>query len=186
MSSTTQTAIRIDLSPPPGEESDVDAIMRPFAEMLGKAPTGLRMLGTSPALLENYASTIHYYMSHTSISQPLLTFIRYLVSWRGDCHYCIDMNEAFLMNAGLDLDSIRATREDPARAPLGEREKYLLMLAVDAVDLPESVTRHRIDGARAHGWSDRDIFDAVWHANSNRAFGRTAEAFGLPPDGFAS
>lgn len=176
---------RIDLTPPAGTERDVEAILSPYAAMLGKTPTGLRMLGSSPPLLEHYAGTIQYYLSHPRISQPLLTFIRYLVSWRGGCDYCIDMNEAFLMNAGLDLDAIRATRDDPALSPLGEREKFLLLLAVDAVDLPESVDTDRLNAARALGWSDRDILDAVWHANSNRAFGRTAEAFGLTPDGFA-
>lgn len=185
MSSSPHTSVRIDFTPPPGKEGMVEAIMSPFAAMLGKSPAGLRMLGTSPKLLEHYAGSIDYYMSHPRISQGLLTFIRYLVSWRGECEYCIDMNEAFLINAGLDIDLIRATRDDHAKAPLDEREKFLLELAVDAVDHPESITADKVEKARAYGWRDSDIFDAVWHANSNRAFGLTAEAFGLTPDGFA-
>jgi alkylhydroperoxidase family enzyme len=184
MNALGKTAVRIDITPPSTDKSKVDAIMAPYKEMLGRAPGGLQLLGASPPLLEHYAGTIGYYMGHPNLGQPLLTFIRYLVSWRGDCAYCIDLSEAFLISAGLDLDTIRATREDPTRAPLEEREKAMLLLALDAVDRPESVSTERLDGLRDFGWSDRDILDAVWHATSNRAFGRTVESFGLPPDGY--
>ncbi|MDY0036587.1 MAG: hypothetical protein RBS05_11810 [Zoogloea oleivorans] len=184
MNVTAQHTARIGLAPPAGEEAKVNTIMAPYKEMLGRAPAGLQMLGVSPPLLENYASTIHYYMEHPTLGQKLLTFIRYLVSWRGECAYCIDLNEAFLVNAGLDLDAVRSTREDASRAPLEERDKALLIFAVDAVDRPESVTTERFTEMRALGWGDREIFDAVWHAAQNRAFGIAADAFALPSDGF--
>jgi alkylhydroperoxidase family enzyme len=179
-----ESAARIDLTPPAGEEAMVAQIIAPFEQMLGRVPGGLQLLGISPPVLQHYAGTIGYYMAHSKLSATLLTFIRYLVSWRGDCDYCVDLNEAFLVNGGLDLDTVRATRDDPQRVPLEEREKTLLQLALDAVDHPESITAERIDALRAQGWSDRDMLDAVWHANLNRAFGRTAETFGLPPDGY--
>ncbi len=184
MNQTAHPALRIDTAAPSGEQDWVDRIIGPYAEMLGRVPGGLRMLSVSPPLLEHYAGTIGYYMDHPRLSQPLTAFIRYLVSWRGDCAYCVDLNEAFLMNAGLDLETIRAARDDPDRAPLPDREKALLRLAVEAVDMPQAVTAERLDALRDEDWTDRDIFDAVWHAALNRAFGRTAEAFDLAPDGF--
>lgn len=185
MDTRVESAIRIDLTPPVGEESQVEAIMAPYAEMLGRAPAGLRMLSVSPPLLQHYSATIHYYLEHPRIRQALLTFIRYLVSWRGDCDYCVDLNETFLLGAGLDLERIRATRDNPMLAPLEDREKALLLVALDAVDHPEAINQERLHVLHALGWSDRDILDAVWHATSNRAFGRTAECFGLQPDGFS-
>lgn len=182
----TSKPIRIDITPPADEKDKVEAIIAPYQKILGRVPGGLQMLGASPPMLEHYAGTIQYYMKHPHLGQPLLTFIRYLVSWRGDCAYCIDLNEAFLMNAGIELDAIRSTREDGALAPLDERDKAMLLLAVDAVDLPEEITPDRLDAVRHLGWSDRDIFDAIWHANLNRAFGRTAESLGLPPDGYVA
>lgn len=176
------TTVRIDTTPPANEKAKVDAILAPYAEMLGRAPGGLKLLGVSPPMLESYAATIGYYMAHPTLSQPLLTFIRYLVSARGDCEYCVDLSETFLINAGFDLDAIRAALKDNALVPLDERDKALLLAAVDAVDHPDSVTPARLDALRDLGWTDRDVFDAVWHATMNRAFGRTAESFGLPPD----
>lgn len=184
MNTAEQASVRIDITPPSEDVIKVEAIMAPYKEMLGRAPGGLQLLGVSPPILEHYAATIGYYMSHPTLTQPLLTFIRYLVSWRGDCAYCVDLNEAFLIGAGLDLDVIRATRSDPSKAPLDDQEKAMLLIAIDAVDRPESVTPDRLDQLRDQGWRDRDILDAVWHATLNRAFGRTAETFGLPPDGY--
>jgi len=186
MNDNTTAELRIDVTPPPADAGRVAEVMAPYVEMLGRAPGGLQMLAASPPLLEHYAANIGYYMGHPRLSQPLLTFIRYLVSWRGDCDYCIDLNEAFLLNAGLDRAAIEAAREDPARAPLAPPEQALLQLAVEAVDHPEVVSEARLAALRELGWQDRDILDAVWHATQNRAFGRTAEAFGLPVDGFAA
>jgi alkylhydroperoxidase family enzyme len=186
MDTTSKTSVRIDITPPVDEKYKVEAIMAPYKKMLGRAPGGLQLLGASPPLLEHYVGTIGYYMTHPRLGQSLLRFIRYLVSWRGGCVYCVDLNEAFLMSAGLELDVIRSTREDAALAPLEGRDKAMLMLAVDAVHLPESITVKRLDVLRNFGWNDRDILDAVWHATLNHAFGRTAESFGLPPDGYVS
>jgi len=184
MSTNHHSTARIDLVPPAEDQHRVEQVMAPYIEMLGRAPGGLRMMGVSPTLLEHYAGTIGYYMGHQRLGQPLLTFIRYLVSWQGDCSYCIDLNESFLLNAGLDLDAVRATRDHPEQAPLDDRDRALLLLALDAVDRPEAVTSERIESLRAQDWSDRDMLDAIWHANLNRAFGRTAESFGLSPDNF--
>jgi alkylhydroperoxidase family enzyme len=186
MDQATQSPIRIDMTPPRDEQAQVERIMAPYVEMLGRVPGGLQLLGVSPPILEHYAGTLNYYMAHPTLSQPLLTFIRYLVSWRGDCDYCVDLNEAFLISGGVDLVTIRASREDPSLAPLEARETALLLLAIEAVDHPDAVTITRLDELRHLGWQDRDIFDAVWHATLNRAFGRTAEAFGLPPDGYVA
>lgn len=184
--STTQSSVRIDLTPPRDEAAKVEAIIAPYKAMLGRAPAGLEMLGISPPILEHYASSLQYYMTHPTLSHELLAFIRYIVSCRGDCAHCIDLNEALLVNAGLSLEAVRAAREDASLAPLDERSKALLQLAVEAVDRPEALTAERFAALHALGWSDRDIFDAVWHAAQNRAFGITAEAFAVPPDGFVA
>lgn len=185
MTTSTLSEVRIDLTPPHADAQKVATLIAPYAEMLGSVPGGLQMFGASPALLEHYVGTLNYYMTHPRLGQNLLSFIRYLVSWRGDCAYCVDLNEALLLGAGFDLETIRATRKVPALAPLTDKEKALMQVALDAVDQPEAVTAGRIDALRELGWTDRDILDAVWHATLNRAFGRTAEVFGLPSDGYA-
>lgn len=180
------TGPRLHLAPPVGEEGRVDAVIAPWAAMLGRPPAGLQLFGLSPPLLEHYAAGIDYYMHHPRLGAVLRTFIRYLVSWRGACTYCVDLNEAFLANAGIDLAVARAARNDPRAAPLEPAEQALLLFALDVVERPATVDAARIDALRHAGWSDRDIFDAAWHAAQNRAFGMVAEAFGLPPEGLVA
>ena len=84
---------------------------------------------------------------------------------------------------GLDLDAIRAARTNPEAAPVDQRERPLLRLALKAVSTPERVGVSDLDAARAQGWSERDIFDAVVQAASNRAFNFVLRTFKVDRQG---
>lgn len=105
---------------------------------------------------------------------------RFQAGLHAGCRYCIDLNETFLDGMGADLDDVRAARDDLLKAPLEDnRERLLLDLAVQSVDQPDSDKRALIDKARAAGWGDREIFDAVPRAASNRAFNRVLKTFNV-------
>ena len=63
------------------------------------------------------------------------------------------------------------------------RELALLKIALRAVDSSVQVSPQEIDTARGLGWSDREIFDAVAQASSNRAFNYVLETFGIGKQG---
>ncbi|MGD2064769.1 MAG: hypothetical protein PVF51_14500 [Nitrospirota bacterium] len=182
-STATTSSAYIDATPPAEDAARVEAATAPFAEMLGRVPDGLRLLGVSPALLEGYVENIHYFMGHPRLGQALTTMIRYLVSSAGDCRYCIDLNEGMLVAAGFELEAVRRARQDPAQAPLPERERALLTLVLHAVANPHGMEPTEFAAVRAFGWSDQDIFDAVYHGVFNRAFGNLLEAFNVHHDG---
>ena len=75
-----------------------------------------------------------------------------------------------LVSLGEDLEQVRAARDDIGRAPLDDAERPLLQLALHAVSHPEQDAASLIAAAREAGWQERDIFDAVLQAASNRAF----------------
>jgi len=172
--------------PPKGEEDRVAAVLDAIEQRLGFVPDGLRLFGISPPLLESYASNIGYFNSGERLSPSLMAMIRYLVSWNAKCTFCIDLNEGFLANMGADLDQVRAARNNPDAAPLPDREKPLLKIALKAVASPESVSASDVDAARAQGWSDRDIFDVVAQAASNRAFNHVLRTFKVEYQGVFS
>ena len=122
-------------------------------------------------------------MGGTKLPPALTAMIRYQVSWDAGCSYCVDMNEAFLTNMGLELGTIRATRNNPDAAPLQDNEKALLKLAVKAVEIPEAINQSDIDEVRQQGWQDREIFDAVVQAASNRAFNYVLRTFNIEHQG---
>ncbi len=176
-------SVLIDTTPPAEAQPRVDALLAPFAEMLGAVPDALRLLAVSPPVLENYVANLGHYLHHPTLSGPLLAMIRYLVSATGGCRYCIDLNARMLLQAGFDLDALQRAVDAPEEAPFDARERALLNLAIRAVNRPGELGAAEFDAVRAHGWSDRDLFDAIWHGYGNRAIGNALETFGLHAEG---
>lgn len=168
---------------PMGDEARVDAVFGAVKQHIGFVPDGLRLYSFSPALLENFVGNISYFNSGERLTPSLMAMIRYLVSWQSKCHFCIDMNEGFLTNMGLDLASVRAARDNPSAAPLPAKEMPLLLIALKSVNDPESVNEKDIQAAKAQGWTDRDIFDVVAQAASNRAFSYVLRTFNVESQG---
>ncbi len=171
---------------PLGEEAKVAEIFSAVEQRVGFVPDGLRLYSFSPPLLQNFVSNIGYFNSGDRVPQKLMAMIRYLGSSRANCQFCIDLNEGFLTQMGLGLDEIRAARNNPELAPLDEKEKSLLRLALKALDDADSLSAPDVDAARVQGWSDRDIFDAVAQATSNRAFNMMLRAFNVERHGVYS
>lgn len=174
----------IQPTPPKDAADKVAGILGNIEKHVGFVPDGLRLYGISPPLLETFVGNIGYFsMGGTPLRPELMAMIRYQVSWETGCSFCVDMNEGFLMNMGLTLDQIRATRNNPDAAPFPQKEKELLKLAVNAVEAPESVTAAHIDNMHKLGWSDREIFDAVAQAANNRAFNIVLRTFKIEHQG---
>jgi len=168
---------------PEGEQERVDAIFSGIEAHIGFVPDGLKLYSFSPPLLETFVGNISYFNGQTSLAPSLMAMIRYHVSWQADCEFCIDMNEGFLVNMGVELDDVRASRDNPENSPVGKNEKVLLLLALKSVNTPEDVNAEDIEAAKAAGWSEREIFDAVAQASSNRAFNTVLRTFKIERQG---
>ncbi len=179
----TPTAL-IHAQVPAGDEVKVTAILDAIKERVGFVPDGLRLYGISPPLLESFVSNVGYFsMGGTPLPPTLTAMIRYQVSWDAGCSFCVDMNEGFLANMGLDLDSIRGSRGNPDAAPFTNKEKTLLKLAIKSVKSPDAVSKADLDKVRQQGWDDRAIFDAVAQAANNRAFNTVLRTFKIEHQG---
>lgn len=169
---------------PPADDIDkVNSIFEHVQEALGFVPDAVKLLGISPPLLETFVGNVGYFMGHPKLRAELLAMIRYLVSADANCKFCIDFNEGFLVNMGLDHDQVRAAREDPDKAPLPDNEKKLLKLALMAVSNPDSISQADINSANNLGWTDRDIFDAIAQASNNRALNYQLKSFNVTHQG---
>lgn len=169
---------------PAGDEQRVAAIFSAIQERVGFIPDGLRLYSLSPPLLETFVGNVAYFNGGgTDLSPELTAMIRYLVSWQAGCSFCVDLNEGLLVNLGKDLESIRATRNNPDLAPLSEKDKALLKLALKAANSPEFVSKDDLDQARQQGWQERDLFDTVVQAASMRAFNIVLRTFKVEHQG---
>ncbi len=171
-------------TPPKGEEERVAAIFAKMEEHLGFVPDGLKLFGMSPPLLEGFVGNIGYFaMGGTALPPELTAMIRYLVSWDASCQFCVDMNEGFLSNMGVDLDRVRDARGNPDKAPFDDKDKALLKIAVKSVNPEETVSEAELNAARKYGWGDREIFDAVVQAANNRSFNHVLRTFNIEQQG---
>ena len=168
---------------PAGEEGRVAAVLDAVEKHLGFVPDGLRLYSLSPPLLEAFVGNVSYFRGGTRLSPILTSMIRYLVSWQADCRFCVDLNGGFRSALGANLDAVRVARANPEAALIEESERPLLRLALKAVDEPHNVRQADLDAAQAQGWSDRDIFDAVVQAASNRAFNLVLRTFKVEHQG---
>lgn len=169
--------------PPLGDEDRVAAVLGAIEQQLGFVPDGLRLYALSPPLLDAFAANIAYFRGGSRLPPVLTTMIRYLVSADAGCQFCIDLNEGLLSQMGVDLDRVRQSRSNHDLAPIEERERPLLSLALLAVDDPDAITGPVLDALRKLGWRDREIFDSVVQATNNRAFNLVLRTFKIDRQG---
>lgn len=177
------TTALIDPTPPNEEQESVNAIFKAIENTLGLIPDGLALYGISPPLLEAFVDSFSYFVQHQQLSPELLGLIRYLNSSSVDCPYCIDFNAGFLINLGMTPEQLQATVENISNAPLSDQEKALLSLTMRSLEDPEGITQADIEEIRKLGFTDRDIFDAIVAATSNRAFTTVLKTFDIIKQG---
>lgn len=166
------------------EAAIVEQVFAGAQEMLGMIPEPLRLMSISPPVLQSFASNVMYFRGHARISPVLSALIRYITSERAQCKFCIDFNEGMLVqHLGIDLDAVRATRDDLDQAPLSDKEKVLLRIAIQSVTDATQVSAADMEMAHAAGWSDRDVFDACAMAASNRMLNHLLKTFNVEEQG---
>lgn len=183
LTAVSQQSPLLQPRPPVGEEGRVEAVFQALEQQLGFVPDALRLYSFSPPLLESYVGNIVYLNSGERLSQTLMAMIRYLVSAEANCTFCIDMNLGLLSNMGVDLEGVRAARSNVNLAPLPDKEKHLLKLALQAVEDPESVNAQDIERVKAHGWNEREIFEAVVQAANMRSLNFILRTFKVDKQG---
>ncbi|BBN59480.1 carboxymuconolactone decarboxylase family protein [Hydrogenovibrio marinus] len=136
----------------------------------GSVPNGFQLHSISPELFDDNWRNISYFMEHKTLKFPLLAMIRMLVSTDNACEYCINLNEALLINkAGFTQDQIAATKADASNAPLNEKDKAMLLFVLKATKAAKSVNADDVEALRNLDWTDKDIYDAVAHGARNMA-----------------
>ena len=143
---------------------EVAEIYAQIQQAWGQVPTAIQAYSANPFLLKQQWEYYGSIMQHPTLTMPLTTCIRMLVSQAGNCTYCIDMNAGMLINmAGWTPEQVAATRANYLDSPLTSQEKTLLGLVLKMTRDSTSITPADMQAARDAGWSDSDILDAVNH-----------------------
>ena len=155
----------IETTAPDKAEGKLAELYAQTEQMFGAVPNNVRMLGVSPAILENQLDFAAYYMEHPKLKMHFWAMLRMVVSAQCDSPYCEALNAGLLAQMGLEPGQVDEAKANPEKAPLDDNEKALLLFVLKAVKDPHSVTASDVDELRAKGWTDRDMFDAVAHGS---------------------
>lgn len=153
----------LQTTPPEKAEGKLAELYAEVEQLFGMVPNNVRMLGVSPALLENQLQLIEHYMGHPALSVPFLALVRMLVSKACRSPYCQNLNTGLLLKAGFTKEQVAAMQADPSQAPLDEKQRALLLFVLKACDNPHAVVAEDVERLKAVGWSEPHILDAVAH-----------------------
>ena len=140
----------------------------PVAEAYGvfppqiPVPLPMRMMSASPEIARLQSNLIKYFMTHPRLNMGLLALIRYISAADQDYAFCVGFNGNMLKMTGLGDVDLEAVTDDPAKAPLNDKDKAIFLVVVKALRTPEQITDADVEAVRAKGWEDSDIFDAMW------------------------
>lgn len=167
----------IKVVPPEKAEGKVKQGYDLFAQM-GTVPAPFQMYSASPELVGARTQLFSYYMQHPNLSMGLLALIRMLVAEELQYYYCISLNRELLKAVGImDEDAAAKVLADPANAPLGDKDKAMLLFVLKAVKTPDEVVAEDTQKLRDLGWGDRDILDATAHGAGMVSDGILFKAF---------
>ena len=149
--------------PPDQAEGDVAAASSFFINGGLPVPKPLEMTSVSPGLIKIQKQVLDYFMNHPTLGFALLSLIRFLVAKQYDYQFCTNFNYNFLKMQGMEDDDIEKIVAQPETAPIEDKDKAMLLFVLKAIKAPDEVTQDDVDGLDEMGWSDNDIYDAVFH-----------------------
>lgn len=146
---------------PDAADGKVAEFYQRIADSVGYIPTEFHIFSVSPEMFEQQMVGMAYLLSHPHLRPEFIAMMRYIISGENNNKFCIDFNEAQLINMGMDRDSLRAAKADPDKIPLPDHERALLKFVLKAMKDPNSVRSDDIAHLRQQGWTDTDIYDAL-------------------------
>jgi len=147
----------------PGESSgDIKKIYQSFIDSVGMVPPPFLMYSSSPGIQALQAGTIQYFREKSNLSPLLMAHIRYLTAVALEMEPCVGFNARALTVHGMSDEAVAGLKVNPAAAPLDEKEGWMLAFVIKAVQAPETVSEGHVRKLRDLGWSDTDIFDALY------------------------
>ncbi len=144
---------------------------------MGFIPEAFKLFSPSPYLLETQVGTLQHFSRHENLSGKLLALIRLLVSEIESCKYCIDTNTGILFQYGILPEQLSVIKNDPAKAPLDEKELALLLFVLKVVKNPLATNQSDVDSLKKLGWDDTEILEAAFHGTSQVGLDRLLNAF---------
>ncbi len=180
---TADSIALIETISPQKATGEVAKVYQDINETWGMIPNPIKLYSTNPQMLKNKFESYKHSGSHKTVDAKFQAMVRMLVSKQHSCEYCVGLNEEMLVNMfKIPLNDVIAMKEDASKAPLGEKDKALLLFALKATNDSKSTTKEDIENLNKLGWSDAEIFFATSYAADMVSFDILINAFKVKDD----
>ena len=162
---------------------EVKEIFNEIQSAFGMVPNGIRLWSMNPERLKMAWDNIKELHSKDEDTQKLHTIIRYLISEAEDCKYCIGFNGNMLINIyGMSQDSLLEMSKNPSMAPLGNKNKALLLFALKAAENSDAVNIEDINALKELNISEKEMYDIVYYASQMHVVDTLFKTFKVQAD----
>ncbi|MFE3176331.1 carboxymuconolactone decarboxylase family protein [Amycolatopsis sp. NPDC059090] len=152
-------------------------------EMMGVpfVPDLFTLLGTKPDLLQATVFGVATLGAEGALSRRLKELIAAWTARLNQCEYCVGTHNYFLRRFGgsADLAEAVAASSSVDDLPVDERERALLALVSKVTTAATRIGDADWEGARAAGWSEEELLEAVFTAALFNFVVRLVDSFGL-------
>ena len=147
-------------------QGEVKEIFNEVEKAFGAVTEGLSLWALNPEALKFQWNSIKEQMDNDVDTQKMYTLIRYIISEKNHCEYCIGLNGGMLINMyGMSEEELKEVADDFSVAKLTPKNEKLLAFALRSINEPQSIKQQDIDELHTLGLSDKEIFNLVLTAS---------------------
>lgn len=162
---------------------EIAALWDRAAEKLGFVPNVMKVYAYKPQrFLRWWAHYDELMRGSSGLSKAQREMIAVVVSTTNRCHYCVVSHSAALRVLTGDAQLVDQLGVNYRHAPIGERERAMLDLAVKVTEASYRVSPDDYKPLLEAGWTESDVWDVIEVASMFNFTNRMASSLGWAPN----
>jgi uncharacterized peroxidase-related enzyme len=166
--------------PPADAEGPVREMYQQINGQLGYIPNWAQALSLRPGVRDGWIALLKSIQANLSVRSYELATLAAARAVRSS--YCSLAHGNVLATKVLDGPAVTAIMKDAPDSPLEPRERAMMAFAEKVALDADRITAAEIDGLRAHGYRDEEIFDIAAAAAARCFFSKLMDALGVQAD----
>ena len=164
--------------------TEIAALWDKAEEKLGFVPNVMKVYAYKPRrFLRWWAHYDELMRGDSGLSKAQREMIAVVVSTTNRCHYCVVSHSAALRVLTGDAQLVDQVAVNYRHAPISERERAMLDLAVKVTEASYRVSPDDYEPLLRAGWTEADVWDVVEVAAMFNFTNRLASSLGWAPNG---
>ncbi len=166
--------------PPADAEGPVREMYERTQARYGSLPNWAQVFSLRPGVLEGWITLLNSIRSNLSVRAYELSTLAAARAVRST--YCSLAHGSVLATKVFDPAAVTAIAKGAPEAPLEPRERAMMQFAEKVALNADQISSTDIDGLRAHGYRDEEIFDIAASAAARCFFSKLVDAMGVQAD----